>query len=88
MNNFDDGTGFFDDTGFNPNNFTWWNTTASTSDGIFFSGTATTATTTSSNWCVVKTPDKDWMPYPYFEYDPKWHKKYASYKNQMEQMWD
>ena len=69
-------------------NFTWWNTTASSSDNIFFSGTATTATTTNSNWCVVKISDKDWMPYDYVEYEPKWHQKFASYKNQMEHMWD
>jgi len=84
MNNFDDGTGF------NPN--TWWNTTASTSGGIFFSGPVTNITaTTSSNWHVVKTipiPDKNWMPYQYVEYEPKWHQKFASYKNQMEHMWD
>ena len=69
-------------------NFTWWNTTASSSDNIFFSGINSTATTTNSNWCVVKTPDKDWMPYDYVEYEPRWHQKFASYKNQMEHMWD
>lgn len=72
----------------NNNNFTWWNTTATTSDNTFFSGTVNTAFTTNSNWCPLKTPDKDWMPYRYFEYDPVWHKKFASYKNQMEKMWD
>jgi len=77
----------FDDTSrFNPNNFTWLNTTASTSDGISFSSTA--ATPTNSNWYVVKTPDKDWMPYPHFEYEPRWHQKFARYKNQMQKMWD
>jgi hypothetical protein len=75
---------------FTNDNFNWWNnTTASTSDGIFsFSSTATNATLTNSNWCVVKTPDKDWMPYPHFEYEPRWHQKYSRYKNQMEHMWD
>ncbi len=73
----------------NDNNFTW-NTTASTSDNILFSGTTLTATTTNSIWCSpIKTPpDKDWMPYCYVEYEPVWHKKFASYKNQMEKMWD
>jgi len=78
----------FDDNGYNPNNYTWWNTTATSSDSMSFGGTATFATTTSSNWCVVKIPDKDWMPYNYVEYEPKWHQKFASYKNQMEYMWD
>lgn len=88
MSNFDD-TGYFDDTGFNPNNFTWWNTTTSTSDNIFFGGTCTTATTAiDTNWRVIKTPDKDWMPYDYVEYEPRWHQKFASYKNQMEHMWN
>ncbi len=72
----------------NNGNFTWWNTTDMTtaSTNILFSGTATA--TCDSNWCIVKVPDKDWMPYPHFEYEPKWHIKYASYKNQMEHMWD
>lgn len=33
-------------------------------------------------------PDKNWMPYRHFEYDPLWHKKFASIKLQMETMWD
>ena len=72
-------------------NYTWWNTTAST-DNIIFSGTfdltGAVATTTFSNWHTIKTPpDKNWMPYEYFEYDPIFHKKYARYKIQMENMW-
>jgi len=65
-------------------NFTWWNGTASTSDNIFFSGAATTTFTPN----LHVTPDKDWMPYQYVEYEPKWHQKFASYKNQMDYMWN
>ena len=74
---------------FTNDNYTWWNTTATTSDNnLFFTGTcSTTATTTGSNY-TIKTPDKDWMPYDYIGYEPKWHQKFASYKNQMEHMWD
>lgn len=70
-------------------NFTWW-TTASTSDNnLFFGGTAaTTIDFTNYTKTRIKTPDKDWMPYNYIEYEPKWHKKFARYKNQMEHMWD
>ena len=75
---------------FTNGNFTWWNTTESTStsdNNLFFGGTCSTATATGSNY-TIKTPDKDWMPYNYIEYEPKWHQKFASYKNQMEHMWD
>jgi len=84
----------------NNGNFTWWNTTDSASsnlfttattsgDNIIFSGTFDiTTAANNSNWCQIKTADKDWMPYPYFEYEPKWHKKFARYKLQMEKMWD
>lgn len=34
------------------------------------------------------TPDENWMPYQYVEYEPKWHQKYARYKIQIEKMWD
>jgi len=73
----------FNGTGFNPNNFTWWNTTAATGTANFTFITDGTA----SNWQPI-IPDKDWMPYAYFEYDPVWHKKFASYKIQMEKMWN
>ena len=63
-------------------NFTWWNTTASTGDSVFFDPVPIYSTTTT------KTPDKDWMPYKHFEYDPKWHKKFANYKLQMDHMWE
>ena len=79
-------------------NYTWWNSTAAT-DNIIFSGTfdltgavditGAVATTTFSNWHTIKTPpDKNWMPYEYVEYEPIWHKKFASYKLQMGKMWD
>jgi len=73
----------FDGTGFNlNNNFTWWNTTATNANFTF------TTDGTASNWQPI-IPDKDWMPNSsYVEYEPLWHKKFASYKNQMEKMWD
>ena len=37
---------------------------------------------------LISTPDKDWMPYRHFEYDPLWHKKFARIKIQMETMWE
>jgi len=78
-------SGYFDGSTTN-GNFTWWNTTALTSDNIIFSACATT--TTDPNWCVVKVPDKDWMPYAYVEYEPRWHQKFARYKLQIKKMWD
>ena len=74
----------------NDNYYTWWNTaTTSTSDNnLFFGGTNTAAITLTNSNYTIKIPDKDWMPYDYIEYEPKWHKNFASYKNQMEHMWD
>ena len=71
-------------------NFTWWNNSATTSDNITFSGTFNLATTvTGSTWHQTKLPpDKNWMPYVYVEYEPMWHKKFASYKLQMGKMWE
>ena len=69
----------------NNDNFTWWNTTATTSDNITFSGTFNL--TTNSNWSQIKV-DHNWMPYAYVEYEPLWHKKFARYKLQIENMWD
>jgi len=73
-------------------NYTWWNSTATTSDDIIFSGTFNFATTTTaSNWYGIKSktpPDKNWMPYVYVEYEPVWHKKFARIRIQMETMWD
>jgi len=60
-------------------NFTWWNTT--TGSDISFLVYPITITTS-----VI--PDKDWMPYRYVEYEPKWHKKFARYKLQISKMWD
>ena len=52
-----------------------------------FSFTASTTTGDNGFWSVTLS-DKDWMPYKYVEYDPKWHKKFARYKLQMQTMWD
>lgn len=49
-------------------------------------GTSVSVTTTCGTTFVID--DKDWMPYAFFEYDPIWHKKFASIKYQMNKMWD
>ena len=49
---------------------------------------AATDVTLFSNVQYANPPDKDWMPYSHFEYEPVWHKKYAAIKYQMESMWD
>ena len=41
-----------------------------------------------NNVQYTNTPDENWMPYEYVEYEPRWHKKYAKIKYQMETMWD
>lgn len=61
--------------------------------GIFyfpFTTTGVSDTTTVEIYVTgsIITPDKNWMPYRHFEYEPLWHKKYASIKYQMETMWD
>jgi len=72
----------------NNGNYTWWNTTATTaSTNLTFNTDCFTFAVNGTSWHPV-IPDKDWMPYSYVEYEPKWHKKFASYKNQMEKMWD
>ncbi len=48
---------------------------------------SSSATTITTN-LTLEISDKDWMPYRFFEYDPLYHKKYARYKIQMENMWD
>lgn len=78
-----------DDDITNSGNFTWTNATATT--GNFTLSTGGTDTFTFFVNGTVKLPvipDKNWMPYRYFEYEPKWHKKYARYKIQMSKMWD
>ena len=79
MSNFDDLT--------NSGNFTWTNSTATTANFTSSAGTNFTFVVNGTSYHPV-IPDKNWMPYQYFEYEPKWHIKYASYKNQMEHMWD
>lgn len=58
----------------------------STSDYyLISSSTFASPTTTCGTTFVIS--DKDWMPYTHFEYDPLWHKKFASIKYQMDKMW-
>lgn len=84
---------FFDETTAN-GNFTWTGSTATTTDGIFTLNAEGVTNidfgfaTTTSTWHKPIIPDKNWMPYVYFEYDPKWHKKFARYKIQISKMWD
>ena len=56
----------------------------STTGSVF---TASTTTDDTIIWSVILS-DMDWMPYKYVEYEPKWHKKFARYKLQMQSMWD
>ena len=78
MNNFD-----------NTSNFTWTNATTNTGNFTLTGGTDCLVFTLTggTNWHPV-IPDKNWMPYKYFEYEPRWHQKFARYKLQMENMWN
>ena len=81
MNNSDDTT----DSG---GNFTWTGATATTDNLTFTTGTNSYTFLVNGTSYHQIIPDKNWMPYRYFEYIPKWHKKFASYKLQMQSMWD
>ena len=76
----------FDDDMTN-SNFTWINSTATTGNFTLNSGNTLTFTVNGTFYHPV-IPDKNWMPSTHFEYEPKWHKKFARYKLQMEKMWD
>ena len=69
-------------------NFTWTGATTTTGDFTSYTGTNNFTFTVNGSSYHPIIPDKNWMPYRYFEYDPKWHKKYARYKIQMSTMWD
>jgi hypothetical protein len=65
----------------------WINSTAATTGTLNF--TLTTNGAYLPNYTRYRIiPDKNWMPYRHFEYDPLWHKKFASIKYQMKKMWD
>ena len=67
-------------------NFTWGNTPNDLT--LITGGTyALTVTATSGSYQSI-IPDKDWMPYRHFEYEPEWHQKFARYKIQIEKMWN
>ncbi len=74
---------YFDDTG----NFTWSDSTATTGNFTLI-GCTNTSTFIYRKVRQPVIPDKNWMPYDYVEYEPKWHKKYARYKLQMKKMWN
>lgn len=72
----------------NDDNFTWTSSTITTGNFTLLGGTNNLVFTVSwPQWYPI-IPDKDWMPYRHFEYDPLWHKKFAAIKYQMEKMWD
>lgn len=74
-----------DDT--SDDNTIWINSATTTTGNVNFTFTAGTAYLhTFTRYPII--PDKDWMPYRHFEYDPLWHKKFAGYKLQMQSMWD
>ncbi len=76
-----------DDTTDSGDTFRWTSATT-TGDFISYAGTNNfTFTVNGTSWHPI-TPDKNWMPNRHFEYIPKWHKKFASYKLQMQSMWD
>jgi len=80
---------YFDDIT-NNHTFTWTNGTATTGSN-FTVDTGDSAYFTFTGNGIASNPiipDKNWMPYVYVMYEPKWHKKYASYKFQIEKMWE
>ena len=77
-----------DDTTDSGGTFTWTGSSATTGDFTSYAGTNNFTFTVNGTSYHPIIPDKNWMPYRYFEYDPKWHKKYARYKIQMSKMWD
>jgi len=79
-----------DNNWYDAGDFTFTNGTSDITTGTY-TGTDNitfTHTTGITGFWHQTIPNKDWMPYTYFEYDPIWHKKFARYKIQMETMWD
>ncbi len=72
----------------NDDDFMWTSSTIPSGNFTLLGGTNSLAFTVSWPQEYPIIPDKDWMPYRHFEYDPIFHKKYARYKIQMEKMWD
>ena len=72
----------------NDDNFTWANSTITTGNFTLVGGPSSLVFAVSSPQGYPIIPDKDWMPYRHFEYDPLWHKKFAAIKYQMKKMWD
>ncbi len=74
---------------YNDDNFTWTDSTITTTGNFTLVGGASSLVFnvgTPQGYPII--PDKDWMPYRHFEYDPLWHKKFAAIKYQMKKMWD
>ena len=87
MNNSDDSTGWKElgRTNYNGTDASSYFDTTGTFNAISFTIGTTTGNTSYWN---ISISDNDWMPYKYVEYEPKWHKKFARYKLQMQSMWD
>ncbi len=62
-----------------------WNTSAISTTGDAFTLTCN-GTANDCYWYPIPE-DKDWLPYHFKDYEPKWHIT-LGYKNQMEKMWD
>ncbi len=62
-----------------------WNTSAISTTGDAFTLTCN-GTANDCYWYPIPE-DKDWLPYHFDTYEPKWHIT-LGYKNQMEKMWD
>ncbi len=77
-----------DTSNYDSGNFTWTSTAATTGNFTLTGGTDSYTFFVNGTSSHPIIPDKNWMPYRYFEYEPRWHKKYAIYKIQMSKMWD
>ena len=73
---------------YNDDTVTWSGSTATTDNFTLLDCTNSLASTVRWAQGYPIIPDKDWMPYRHFEYDPLWHKKFAAIKYQMKKMWD
>jgi len=74
-----------DDTSYT-GDYNWTSTAAATSAVNFTFSTGIAYISNYTRYQII--PDKNWMPYRHFEYEPRWHQKFASIKLQMETMWD
>ena len=69
------------------NNITWNNLSAGTTTSNNTITFTTDGTDSGFSWYPNIIEDKDWLPYCYNSYEPKWH-ILLGYKTQMSNMWD